>query len=89
VQRLLSAALREWYFFDGYAVGNGLGDLGELELDRFVNFVRWLTTRNMGEDQLTSYETKLFRPVKGDQPAAGPWAPDAETNALAALRGAF
>jgi hypothetical protein len=89
VQRLLAAALGNWYFFDGYAVAHGLGELGELELDRFVNLIRYLSTRNMNEDQLRTYELKLFRPPRRNGPAVGPWSPAAETAALADLRGAF
>lgn len=85
-QRLLGVAQSHWRDIDGYALGNGVGDLGEMPLGRVVNFVWWYCTRNADEKERRKFENQLWRPPKGVIPTTGPWAPQNETEGLMALK---
>lgn len=73
---------------DGYAVGHGLDDLRYLRIDRFVNFVWWLFTRNGEEKDRDKFKARLWMPPKGQAVTdrRSPWSPANETSAFAALQ---
>lgn len=74
---------------DGFAVGHGVGDLRELQLDRFMNFVWWWATRSMEKKDRDSFEQRVFMPPKGVVPVKGPWTAEAETKGLMGLKRAL
>lgn len=71
---------------DGYAVGHGIGDLRELPLDRFVNFVWWWATHGMEKKDRDTFEQRVYMPPKGVVPEKGPWTAEAETQGLMGLK---
>ncbi len=79
-----------WQALDGYAVSQGMAELGKLPLSRFLNFVHWWATRNI-EDQagLDAFEQKLWMPPAGVEVTRGPWSAAAESAAFAAAKAAF
>lgn len=84
--RLCATALTEWAFFDGYAVSRGI-DLARLPLDRFTNFIWWMSTHNAEQADVQKMRSRLWMPPKGEAPAPeSPWAADAETSAFKALK---
>jgi len=84
--RLCATALTEWAFIDGYAVSRGI-DLEKLRLDKFTNFVWWMSTRNAEQADVQKMRSKLWMPPKGEAPAPqSPWAADNETAAFKALK---
>lgn len=61
-----------------------MGELWDLPVRRFCNFVRWFFTRNAEkESDIQKFEAQLWRPPPGEQPQ-GPWSAEAE---MAGLRG--
>ena len=75
--------------FDGYAVAHGVGDLLEFELDRLVNFVWYMISRDRESKDLLRLRALLWQPPAGDTapiPAQSPWAPEQETGALSAMK---
>lgn len=84
--RLASIAAQHWRAVDGYAAAHGADDLRLLPLDRFCSYMWWWATRNAEkESDIRSFEAKLWRPPPG-QRAVGPWSPEEETRAFAALK---
>lgn len=73
---------------DGHAVGNGLGDLKELPLGRFTNFIWWLWTHRGDEKDRAKFRARLWLPPKGQEvtDARSPWSPEAEGKAFAGLK---
>jgi hypothetical protein len=76
---------------DGYAVGHGLGDLRDLPIDRFTNFVWWLWTNNGSEQDKAKFKARLWMPPKGQAVTdkRSPWSPEAESAAFAGLKAAL
>jgi hypothetical protein len=76
---------------DGYAVGHGLGDLRDLPLDRFVNFIWWLWTRNGDDKDKAKFRARLWQPPKGTAVTdrRSPWSPENESKAFAAVQSAL
>jgi hypothetical protein len=84
--RLCATALTEWAFIDGYAVSRGI-DLIRLPLDRFTNFIWWISTRNAEPPEVQKMRSKLWMPPKGEAPAPqSPWSAENETAGFKALK---
>lgn len=73
---------------DGHAVGHGLGDLRDLPLDRFCNFIWWLFTHRGSESDKNKFRARLWMPPKGQvvTDPRSPWAPENESKAFASLK---
>lgn len=86
--RLSALAVEHWRDIDGYAVGHGLGDLRDMPLDRFSNYLWWFFTRNQDEKGVNSLRTKLWRPVKptDEIDKRSPWHPSNEMDALQSIK---
>ncbi|UDL16227.1 hypothetical protein SEA_KOZIE_31 [Microbacterium phage Kozie] len=76
---------------DGYAVAHGVGDLRELPLERFVNFIWWLWTRNGDEKDRAKFRARLWQPPKGQAVTdrRSPWSPENEAKAFASVQAAL
>lgn len=85
--RLADLALKYWRYVDGYAAAHGqTSRLADLDLDRFCSLVWWWATRNAEKDSdIRKFESRIWRPPEGEV-AAGPWSPEAEQSAFAALK---
>lgn len=71
---------------DGYAVGHGT-NIYDLGLEQFCNFVWWMFTRNMTEQETTKFRARLWQPPKGVAPAPqSPWSPENERAAFQAFK---
>lgn len=86
--RLVRMALDNWQDIDGWAVGHGVGDLGRLELDRFVNFVWWWATRDAEQKDRDKFESHLWMPPPGEE-GRGVWSAEAEMAGFSALKEAL
>ena len=87
--RLARLALDNWDDIDGYAVSRNMPPLASLPLGRFVNFVWWWATRNaQSPAEVEKFRTRLWvPPPKYNKPITqGPWSPESETRAFAALK---
>ncbi len=73
------------HLLNGFLAGHGGPDLLDLPVGRLCDFTRWYMTRDCDEKAIAKFEAELFRPPPGvpAEEAAGPWAPEAETAALA------
>lgn len=81
-------AADHWADFDGFSVSRNV-DPTRLPLDRFCSYVWWWVTSRMHEKKdLDKFEQRLYRPPPGEVATAGPWTPEAETQAFAALKAA-
>lgn len=90
--RYARMALDNWEWVDGYAAGHNMGALEELPIDRFCNFMWWWATRNMEDEQdVEKLRGDLWQPPPNyDKPITkGPWSPEEETSAFAALKTAL
>ena len=63
-------------------------DLRALPLDRFVNFVYWMATRNGSPTDVEKFRAKLWRPPAGEAvtDSRSPWAPENEQRGFASLK---
>lgn len=87
--RYAQIALTNWETLDGFAVSQGMGDLRELPVNRFNNFIWWWATRNAGEaSEVERFRAQLWRPPAGvtEHHPDSPWSPEAEADAFEALR---
>ena len=66
-------------------------DLRTLPLDRFVNFVYWMATRDGSATDIEKFRAKLWRPPKGEAvtDSRSPWAPEHEQRGFASLKTAL
>ena len=86
VGRLLGLAEDYWVRFDGWCAASGFDPL-EMTFDRMLNVLEYWATLDAEETDLKKWEARLWRPPKGEAPAAGSaWSPEAETSAFAALK---
>lgn len=86
-------ALQHWDVIDGYAVGHNVPDVRTLPLDRFCNFIWWLSTRNANETDQAKARAQLWRPppvvpgkVATPIDPRSPWSAENEAKALASLK---
>lgn len=89
--RLARIAVESWPTLDGYAAAHGMPSLFDLPLDRFLNFVWWMATRNSSPTDVDKLRARLWRPPKGQAvtDSRSPWAPENESKGFAALKGAL
>ena len=85
-QRLYLLMANEWAVFDGWALGQGIGDPLELPPDRLANLIYWWAIRNADDPaEIEKWTVGLWRPPVGaPAPDQGPWSAESE---MAALRG--
>lgn len=80
--------MANWGTLDGYAVAHGLPDLRELPLERFLNFVWYMMTRNSEPKEIERLKQTLWVPPKSERakpiPKNSPWSAENETAALKA-----
>lgn len=88
-QRLIALAVEHWRDLDGYAVGHNIGELEEMSLGRFCNFIWWWMTRNAEQKERDKLERHLYMPPKGQEATTGPWSAEAETEAFGSLQRAL
>jgi hypothetical protein len=83
--KLMVTALDLRHLLDGFLAGHGAPPLFSMPVGRLCDFTRWYLTREADEKERGAFERDLFRPPPGTAPedAQGPWAPEAETAALA------
>lgn len=69
-------------------MGHGLADLRTLPIERFVNFVWWLFTRNSDEKDRAKFKARLWQPPKGEAVTdkRSPWSPENESKAFSGLQ---
>ena len=73
-------------YIDGYAVGHGT-DIYALSLPQFCNFVMWMFTKNMDENETRRFKSRLWQPPAGETPTSNsPWSAENETAAFAAFK---
>lgn len=86
--RLARIAVESWPTIDGYAAAHGMPPLVDLPLDRFLNFVWWMATRNSTATDIEKLRARLWRPPKGEAvtDSRSPWAPENEQKGFAALK---
>lgn len=88
--RLSGLAKRNWRTIDGFAVGHAVGDLEELPLERFVNFIWWFFTRNAEQKDVDKFEAKVWQPPVADMgkpiDPRSPWSPENEMKAFGAVK---
>ena len=88
--RLVRTAVANWETLDGYAVAHGMkGDLRDMPLDRFCNFVWFMMTRNAEKKDIDSMRAKLWVPPPKSAapiPRNIPWSAEAETAAFKAVK---
>lgn len=91
--RLGMAAADNWASIDGYAAGHAMKDIRLLPLERFCNFIWWLSTRNSNEQEIAKQKAQLWRPPPAPpgKPAVpidprSPWSAENESKAFAALK---
>jgi hypothetical protein len=89
--KLLVTAVENRHLLDGFLAARGAPPLFSMPVGRLCNFVRWFCVREASEEDRRKFEADLFRPPPGSDPStwAGPWAPEAETAALASLASSF
>jgi len=87
------AAANQWATIDGYAAGHAMKDIRTLPLERFCNFVWYLSTKNANEQEQAKAKAQLWRPpppVPGRPvepiPKQSPWSAESEGAAFAALK---
>jgi len=84
--RLLLLADTHWTRFDGWAWARGV-DVVELEVGRLAHLVQfWATEGAESEADLRKFEAQLWVPPAGVVPDRGPWSPEEENRAFAALK---
>lgn len=87
---MLGIAEDNWQALDGFAVSQGMAELGRLRLPRFLNFVHWWATRNIEDERdMAAFENKLWMPPAGVVAVKGPWSAAAETASFNALKNAL
>lgn len=86
--RLARIAVESWPTIDGYAAAHGMPDLRTLLLDRFLNFVWFMATRNSSASDVEKLRARLWRPPKGEAvtDTRSPWSPEKERGAFQALK---
>jgi len=86
--RLARIAVESWPTLDGYAAAHGMPSLFDLPLDRFLNFVWYMATRNLEASGIEKLRARLWRPPKGQAvtDSRSPWAPQNEQKGFAALK---
>lgn len=87
--RLIATARAHWQTLDGYAVAHGLQDLGDLSIPRFLNYIYYMITRNMSENDLAKFRAKLWQPPAGSKEPIdprSPWSAENEARVFAALK---
>lgn len=69
-------------------MAHNIGDLRDLPLERFANFVYWMATRNGSPADVEKFRAKLWRPPKGEAvtDSRSPWAPENEQRGLSSLK---
>lgn len=87
-QRLLSHARRNWVRLDGKAVWSRI-DLLDLPIDRFLNALYHDLSRELDEPARRRLDAMLWIPPPDVVPTAGPWSPQAETQAFKAVKAAL
>lgn len=75
----------DWSTFDGWAVSRGFDPL-TLPFDRFLSVVYHWATRGGEPEEVEKFNTRLYRPPKGEVATHGPWTAEAETAAFAAFK---
>lgn len=86
--RLARIAVESWPTLDGYAAAHGMPSLFDLPLDRFLNFVWWMATRNSSATDIEKLRARLWRPPKGQAvtDSRSPWSPQNEQKGFSALK---
>jgi hypothetical protein len=81
-------AVESWPTIDGYAAAHGMPDLRKLPLDRFLNFVWFMATRNSSATDVEKLRARLWRPPKGEAvtDSRSPWSPEKERGAFQSLK---
>lgn len=84
----METARQNWAELDGYAVAHGMGFLQDLPLNRFVNFVWYILTKDASEQDRERLRARLWQPPKGlvvNDPRS-PWSAGNESGALSAFK---
>ena len=87
--RLVRTAVANWDTLDGYAVAHGMGDLRDLSLERFCNFVWYMLTHNSEKKDVDQMRSRLWVPPPKSQapiPKNSPWSAESETAAFRAVK---
>ena len=89
--RLARIAVESWPTIDGYAAAHGMRSLLDLPLDRFLNFVWYMATRNSDASEIEKLRARLWRPPAGEAvtDTRSPWAPANEMRGFSALKAAM
>lgn len=86
--RLARIAVESWPTVDGHAVAHGVPDLLDMPLDRFLNFVWHLLTRESSAPDIERLRGRLWRPPVGEAvtDTRSPWSPQNEQKGFASLK---
>lgn len=85
-QRLVFTAGKDWHRLDGLLASRNVDALS-LPFDRFLAVVYWFLTDGATPQQVAKFDTRLWMPPPGIEPAPqSPWSPENETAAFKALR---
>lgn len=66
-------------------MARGLPNLAQMDLMRMIQFVWWRVTKDKDHSEVEQFTARLWQPPPGEE-AKGPWAPEAETAGLSALK---
>lgn len=87
--RLYYLVRSKWALFDGELASRDIDPL-YMPFDRFLNLIYWWAVQDADPKEIDKFDRQLWRPPKGEAPAAGsPWSPEAETAAFASLAATF
>ena len=85
--RLAAIAVDQWARLDGHAAAHGLPDLRTLPVERFANFVWYMSTKGLDVAGIEKLRSRLWLPPAGAPiDERSPWSAEAEEGAFKALK---